>query len=45
MPSATANPTDRTPRAPVYRNILEMIGNTPMLEISRIDTGPCRLFV
>jgi cystathionine beta-synthase len=31
--------------APVYRNILEMIGNTPMLEITRIDTGPCRLFV
>ncbi len=22
-----------------------MIGNTPMLEITRIDTGPCRLFV
>jgi len=31
--------------APVYHNILEMIGNTPMLEITRIDTGPCRLFV
>jgi hypothetical protein len=31
--------------APVYRNILEMIGNTPMLEITRIDTGPCKLFV
>jgi cystathionine beta-synthase len=36
-----------TPRAtaPVFHNILEMIGNTPMLEITRIDTGPCRLFV
>ncbi|MEY3026818.1 MAG: hypothetical protein RLZZ238_1715 [Planctomycetota bacterium] len=31
--------------APVFHNILEMIGNTPMLEITRIDTGPCRLFV
>ena len=31
--------------APVYHNILEMIGNTPMLEITRIDTGRCRLFV
>lgn len=31
--------------APVYGNVLEMIGNTPMLEIKRIDTGPCRLFV
>ncbi|MDZ4754041.1 MAG: pyridoxal-phosphate dependent enzyme [Phycisphaerae bacterium] len=33
------------PRAPVFRNVLEMIGNTPLLEITRIDTGPCRLFV
>ena len=33
------------PRAPVYSNILEMIGNTPLLEIKRIDTGPCTLFV
>jgi len=31
--------------APVFHSILEMIGNTPMLEITRIDTGPCRLFV
>ncbi|RLS94757.1 MAG: pyridoxal-phosphate dependent enzyme [Planctomycetota bacterium] len=31
--------------APVFHNILEMIGNTPMLEIKRMDTGPCRLFV
>lgn len=30
---------------PVYRNVLEMIGSTPMLELRRIDTGPCRLFV
>ncbi|HZW58776.1 MAG TPA: cysteine synthase family protein, partial [Woeseiaceae bacterium] len=29
----------------VYSNILEMIGRTPMLEVSRIDTGPCRLFL
>ncbi|MFM8871860.1 MAG: PLP-dependent cysteine synthase family protein, partial [Phycisphaerales bacterium] len=34
-----------TPRAPVFGNILEMIGNTPMLELKRLDTGPCRLFV
>jgi cystathionine beta-synthase len=38
-------PPTTPPRAPVYRNILEMIGNTPMLEVTRIDTGPCRLFV
>lgn len=31
--------------APVFGNVLEMIGNTPMLEIKQIDTGPCQLFV
>src|SRR5262249_61190361 len=25
--------------------ILSLIGNTPMVEITRMDTGPCRLFV
>jgi cystathionine beta-synthase len=34
-----------TTPAPVYGNVLEMIGNTPMLELKRLDTGPCRLFV
>jgi cystathionine beta-synthase len=29
----------------VFGNILDMIGNTPMLELKRLDTGPCRLFV
>jgi cystathionine beta-synthase len=29
----------------VYRNVLEMIGRTPMLELRRLDTGPCRLFL
>ncbi len=29
----------------VYSNILEMIGRTPMLEITQFDTGPCRLFL
>jgi cystathionine beta-synthase len=31
--------------APVFESVLEMIGNTPMLRIQRIDTGPCELFV
>ncbi len=31
--------------APVFSNILEMIGNTPMLKITHLDTGPCELFV
>ena len=29
----------------VYSNILDMVGRTPMLEVTRIDTGPCRLFL
>jgi cystathionine beta-synthase len=28
-----------------YSNVLEMIGNTPLLEISRLSTGLCRLFL
>ena len=29
----------------VYSNALEMIGRTPMLKLSRIDTGRCELFL
>ena len=29
----------------VYSNILDMVGNTPMLELTHLDTGPCRLFL
>jgi cystathionine beta-synthase len=29
----------------VYANVLEMIGNTPLVELTHLDTGPCRLFV
>ena len=29
----------------VYSNILDMVGKTPMLEVKRINTGPCRLFL
>jgi cystathionine beta-synthase len=29
----------------VYSNVLEMVGKTPMLEVTHIDTGPCRLFL
>ncbi len=31
--------------APPYGGVLEMIGNTPMVEVTNIDTGPCRLFL
>ena len=29
----------------VYSNILDMVGETPMLGVTNIDTGPCRLFL
>lgn len=29
---------------PTYGNILDRVGNTPIVEITRFDTGPCRLF-
>jgi len=29
----------------VFSNVLEMVGRTPMLELTRFDTGPCRLFL
>ncbi len=28
-----------------FRNVLEMIGDTPLVEVTRLDTGPCRLFL
>jgi len=31
--------------APVFDNALEMIGDTPLVRIASIDTGPCELFV
>ena len=30
---------------PAHSNVLEMIGDTPMVELARLDAGPCRLFV
>jgi cystathionine beta-synthase len=35
--------TDRAARKPPA--ILSLIGDTPLVEITRIDTGPCQLFV
>ncbi len=31
-------------RAKPARSMLDLIGNTPMVELTRFDTGPCRLF-
>ncbi len=30
---------------PTYGNVLQMIGNTPLMAVRRIDTGPCALFL
>jgi cystathionine beta-synthase len=29
----------------VYSNVLDMVGKTPMLQINKIDTGPCELYL
>jgi len=39
---ASVHDQTAAPRVPA---ILGLIGNTPMVEITRIDSGPCRLFV
>ena len=31
--------------APVFHNVLESIGNTPLIEAKKLDAGPCRLFL
>ncbi len=31
--------------APPARSVLTMIGNTPMIEATKLDAGPCRLFL
>lgn len=28
-----------------YTNVLQMIGHTPLVAVTRLDTGPCRLFL
>src|ERR1700747_171541 len=32
-------------RNPANPAILSLIGNTPLVECTRFDTGPCRLFI
>jgi cystathionine beta-synthase len=36
----SSNPSDKPPPA-----ILSLIGNTPLVEVTRMDTGPCQLFL
>ncbi len=30
---------------PVFKSSLDLIGRTPLVELTRLDTGPCRLFL
>ncbi len=44
--SENLTPASDFPRlGPPHASVLELIGQTPMVELSRFDTGPCRLFV
>ena len=33
------------PAPPVFENVLDAIGNTPLIRVNRVDTGPCELFL
>ncbi len=32
------------PHSPTYGNVLDLIGNTPIVKLTHLDTGPCELF-
>src|SRR5882724_1709059 len=38
-------PQIQVPTMSTFRSVLEMFGNTPMVEVRRLETGPCRLFL
>jgi len=42
--SGQVDVTTATSVAPTHGNVLDMVFNTPMLELKQLDTGPCRLF-
>jgi cystathionine beta-synthase len=41
---STPSQRSMTRGALLFRDVLEMIGDTPLLELRRLDTGPCQLF-
>jgi cystathionine beta-synthase len=57
MPSSTAKQSHAAPRTgvpahgnsapllPPFRGVLDMIGRTPILELTKMNAAPCRLFV
>ncbi|KAI8474592.1 MAG: pyridoxal-5'-phosphate-dependent protein beta subunit [Monoraphidium minutum] len=46
-PAAAPTPRGAAPAAapPVVDSVLDLIGGTPMLRVTRFDTGPCELFL
>jgi cystathionine beta-synthase len=34
----------RAPTLPAYGNVLDLIGDTPLVKLTNLDTGPCELF-
>ena len=45
MPSARSVSRDTEEVPAIPQNALELIGNTPLVELQGFDTGPCRLFL
>jgi len=43
--TALAHSTNESKFAPVFERALDSIGNTPMLKVTRIDTGVCELYL
>jgi len=41
----TGAAAQRSPQTAQGHNILDLIGNTPLIEATHLDTGPCRLFL
>jgi cystathionine beta-synthase len=44
-PLADASPLQTSRLQPPYGSVLDLIGQTPVVELKKFDTGPCRLFV
>ncbi|TDR29075.1 pyridoxal-phosphate dependent enzyme [Aquamicrobium defluvii] len=42
---ADASPLQTSRLQPPYGSVLDLIGQTPVVELKKFDTGPCRLFV
>ncbi|WP_437344057.1 pyridoxal-phosphate dependent enzyme [Mesorhizobium marinum] len=43
--SETKTQSAMTRLQPPYASVLDLIGQTPIVELTRFDTGPCRLFI